>query len=298
MEIEHTDSNAAGPLLRAWNRIPVLLRAPIAAFVVFMVGSIVATLPLLGNLHLLPRVPWAFPVTFLVLWVFWRWSSGDWAPRSTRAARRTVARDRRLSRRVWIATVPVIATALIAIVSLRLLLPSLLPVAAPSISIDLSPYPLSTVIGLLLSTAAIAAVTEEVAIRGYLQQPLESRYGVLPAILLSGVAWWLLHIDKVTWTHLPFHLFASLMLGYTAALTRSLAPCMLAHFLGDVVLQPAYLFHAPGIVWKALNARPIWNGAEPASYPMVFTLAGVLVGSTLLAVLALVRLARIMRSDV
>jgi membrane protease YdiL (CAAX protease family) len=268
----------------------------LAAFTVFSVGSLTASLPLLGNLRVLQRVPWALPATLFALWLFWRWSSGAWAPRSTQAARRAVTRNPRLSRRVWIATLPVMASALVAIVSLRLLLPSLLPVAAPAVSIDLRPYPLPTVIGLLVSIAAIAAVTEEVAIRGYLQQPLESRYGVLPAILLSGLAWWLLHIDKVTWTHLPFHLFASLMLGYTAWLTRSLAPSMLAHFLGDAILQPAYLFRAPGLVWRSLNARPVWEGAEPAALYLVFTLVAVLVASTLVAVLALVNLTRITRS--
>ncbi len=68
------------------------------------------------------------------------------------------------------------------VVSFRLLLPSLLPMARPQLGIDVSPYPLWTVWGLLLSVAFSAGVTEEVAFRGYMQQPLEKAYGLPAAI--------------------------------------------------------------------------------------------------------------------
>ena len=45
-------------------------------------------------------------------------------------------------------------------------------VAAPAVKIQLSSYPPATVIGLLLSIAVIAAVTEELAYRGYLLRRL------------------------------------------------------------------------------------------------------------------------------
>ncbi len=287
----------AGLLIKTWLRLPVVLRAVLAAFFVFIVGSIVTALPLLGNLRFLPGIPWALPATLVLLWAYWRWSSGLWPPRSTQMARHEVTRKKQLSRRIWIVVLPVMAVQIIAIISLRLILPSLLPVSAPSVSIDLSPYPTVTVIGMLLSIAAIAAVTEEVSIRGYLQQPLENKYGVLTAILFSGLAWWLLHTDKVTWTHLPFHLFASLLIGYTAWITGSLLPGMLAHFLGDAILQPAYLFRAPDFVWQALNAKPLWSDAAPASYTLVIALSGILIVSTALSVLGLIHLSRIKRAQ-
>jgi hypothetical protein len=53
---------------------------------------------------------------------------------------------------------------------------------------------------------------------------------------------------------------ASMALGLLAYLTRSLIPAMIAHGLADILLQPAYLFHHPEFVWKALSARPIWEG--------------------------------------
>src|SRR6266550_130583 len=84
---------------------------------------------------------------------------------------------------------------IIALVALRLLLPSLMLVRAPSVSIPLSSYPLATVIGALLSIAAIAAVTEEIAFRGYMQKPLEEAYGIVPAVLIVGIMFWIAHLD-------------------------------------------------------------------------------------------------------
>jgi membrane protease YdiL (CAAX protease family) len=139
-----------------------------------------------------------------------------------------------------------------------LLLPSLMPVRAPSVSIALSSYSLPTIIGALLSIATIAAVTEEIAFRGYMQKPLEEAYGIVPAVLIVGIMFWVAHLDHgITITHLPFQMSASIALGLLVYLTRSLIPAMIAHGVADILLQPAYLFRHPEFVWKALSARPV-----------------------------------------
>ena len=114
----------------------------------------------------------------------------------------------------------------------------MLPVRAPSVAIPLSSYPLATVIGALLSIALIAAVTEEIAFRGYLQRPLEEAYGIVPAVLIVGFMFWAAHLDHgITITHLPFHMSASIALGLLAYLTRSLVPAMIAHGAADILLH-------------------------------------------------------------
>src|SRR5437762_2863535 len=35
----------------------------------------------------------------------------------------------------------------------------------------------------------------------------------------------------------------------------------------DILLQPAYLFRRPEFVWKALSARPIWEGSASMRSP-------------------------------
>jgi hypothetical protein len=194
-----------------------------------------------------------------------------------------------------------------------------MPVRAPSVSIPLSSYPLPTVIGALLSIATIAAVTEEIAFRGYMQKPLEEAYGIVPALLTVGIMFWVAHLDHgITVTHLPFQMSASIALGLLVYLTRSLIPAMIAHGAADILLPPAYFFRCPEFVWKALSARPVWEGVA-STFPgviltigrafspkhmfagdqfQIFTItAWILIISTLLTIFAFVNLLRASRSN-
>jgi membrane protease YdiL (CAAX protease family) len=303
----------------AWNWLPVIVRAIALGWLLLTIGSTVTFLPLLGNLKFHPEIPWAFPMTLVILALYGAYFSGWGPPAGTREARKRLSRTCVLSPRIWRAAIPVILFGIIALVALRLLLPSLMPVGAPSVSISLSSYPLATVIGALLSIAAVAAVTEEIAFRGYMQKPLEEAYGIVPAILIVGIMFWVAHLDHgITVTHLPFQISASIALGLLAYLTRSLIPAMIAHGAADILLQPAYLFRHPEFVWKALAARPVWEGVastlperlaiigraiSPAHmiagepFRVVAIITWILLFSSVLTVLAFVRLARASRSS-
>ncbi len=305
-------------LKAAWRWLPVVVRAIILGFVLLTIGSTVTFLPLIGNLKFHPEIPWAFPMTVVVLAIYGAYFSGWGPPAASRDARKRLARISLPSARIWRAAIPVMVFGIIALVALRLFLPSLMPVRAPSVSILLSPYPLATIIGALLSIATIAAVTEEMAFRGYMQKPLEEAYGVVPAVMIVGIMFWVAHLDHgITITHLPFQMSASIALGLLVYLTRSLVPAMIAHGIADILLQPAYLFRHPEFVWKALSARPVWEGVS-STFPgalltigralspkhmfagdpfQSFTItAWVLMASTLLAVFAFLNLQRASRS--
>jgi membrane protease YdiL (CAAX protease family) len=258
-------------------------------------------------------------MTLVILGLYGAYFSGWGPPAATRDARKKLARASWPAARIWRAAFPAILLGIIALVALRLLLPSLMPVRAPSVSISLSSYPLLTVIGALLSIAAIAAVTEEIAFRGYMQKPLEDAYGIVPAVLIVGVMFWVAHLDHgITTTHLPFQMSASIALGLLVYLTRSLIPAMIAHGAADLLLQPAYLFRHPEFVWKALSACPVWEGVASTfpgrlltigramspkhiftgdPFQIFATAAWVLVLSTLLTVYAFVHLMRATRSS-
>jgi membrane protease YdiL (CAAX protease family) len=304
-------------LKAVWNWLPVIVRAIVMGFVLLTIGSTVTFLPLLGNLKFHPEIPWAFPITLVVLWAYAAYFSGRGPPAGTREARRNLARASWPSPRIWRAAIPAMMGGIIALVALRLLLPSLMPVRAPSVSIPLSSYPLATIIGALLSIAAIAAVTEEIAFRGYMQKPLEEAYGIVPAVLIVGVMFWVAHLDHgITVTHLPFQMSASIALGLLAYFTRSLVPAMIAHGVGDMLLQPAYLFRHPEFVWTALSTRPVWEGVAStfpeklftifsaispthlfagSPFRMVAIIAWTFFASALLAVFAFMKLARVRR---
>jgi membrane protease YdiL (CAAX protease family) len=250
--------------MAAWRWLPLCVRAPIVAFVVLNIGTTAGVLPLVGNLKVHPEVPWAFPATLIVMAVFWYYFTGGGYPAATRGTRQDVTRLKSLPWPIWRAAALPLLLSIVTVTSLRLALPRILPVAAPEIAVDLSPYRFATVIGLLLSLAVSAGIAEEVAFRGYLQKPLEDAYGIGPALTLTGIAFWFAHGDKVTLSHLPFHLAVSILLGLSAYLTKSLLPAIIGHAAGDALLLPAYVFRRPAFIWSALAARPVWEGRSPA----------------------------------
>jgi membrane protease YdiL (CAAX protease family) len=305
-------------LKAVWNWLPVILRAIILGFLLLEFGSIVTFLPLLGNLRFHPEIPWALPITLVVLAGYGAYFSGWGPPATTREARKRLARASLPSARIWCVAVPAMVFGIIALIALRLLLPSLLPVSAPSIPISFSSLPLPSIIGALVSIAIIAAVTEELAFRGYMQKPMEDAYGIVPAVLIVGVMFWAAHLDHgITVTHLPFQMSASIALGLLAYLTRSLVPAMIAHGASDLLLVPAYFFREPEFVWRALSARPVWEGVAStfpervqivcgamspkhifasAPFQIFAILAWVFVLSTVLTVFAFMHLVRTTRS--
>lgn len=249
-------------VIAAWRWLPAFVRAPVVAFIVLEIGTTATVLPLVGNIKFHPEIPWAFPATLIVVAAFWYYFTGRGYPAATRAVRKDVTRRKSLPLPIWRAAAAPLLLSVMSVASLRLVLPSIFPMDAPKIPFDVTSYPLATIVGLLLAIAVSAGVTEEVAFRGYLQKPLEDAYGIVPALVLTGIAFWFAHVDKVSLSHLPFHLLASAVLGLAAYLTKSLLPAIIGHVLGDALLQPAYVFHQPAFVWSSLTARPLWEATK------------------------------------
>ncbi len=84
--------------------------------------------------------------------------------------------------------------------------------------------------------SVVAGVCEEVGFRGYMQKPLEDRYGLPVGILLTSFVFVLVHIHQA-WAGglLPQIFLVSLMIGTLAAATKSLLPGIIAHALFDIV---------------------------------------------------------------
>jgi membrane protease YdiL (CAAX protease family) len=256
----------SGKIIAGWQRLPLFVRALIVAFVVLNVGTTVTIIPVLGNLKFLPVIPWALPATMAITWLFWVYSTGAGWPTQTRTARQHVARRKSLPPSVWRSALLPLLLSLVTMLSLRLILTSIFPVSPPQLPIDPSSYPLATVLGLALSVAFSAGVVEEIAFRGYLQKPLEEAYGIVPALFITGVAFWFAHVPKVTLSHLPFQLLASILLGVVAYRTNCLLPAIIGHTVGDALLLPAYAFHKPAVIWSLLASRPVWANATTTKF--------------------------------
>lgn len=89
------------PLLRAWRRLPIAVRAVLAGLFVFTVLQTGATALLLVSLQTSPALPWGAPLAVAFLALALLWFGGRGWPRSTAAARRAALRARRLAPAGW-----------------------------------------------------------------------------------------------------------------------------------------------------------------------------------------------------
>jgi membrane protease YdiL (CAAX protease family) len=186
------------------------------------------------NLRLSPRAPWAVLFMGIYAALVLAYLNGLWPPRSSTQIRRSWLRLRWLLGPEWgWAMLAGTAGAL----GLWLLYAAAgylsVPVSAPS-GLDLWVWWMA-----VLSGAAVTAIAEESGFRGYMQTPLEQRFGPAAAIAIVSVAFVAIHLTHGLPALLrngPFYLAASILYGVLAYLTRSILPSLLLHFAGDVLL--------------------------------------------------------------
>jgi len=90
----------------------------------------------------------------------------------------------------------------------------------------------------VIVSAASAGICEETGFRGYMQGPIERRYGPLAAILISSTFFMLVHLTK-SWAMIgmvPIIFGAGVLLGMLAYASRTLVFCMIGHTIMDVGL--------------------------------------------------------------
>jgi membrane protease YdiL (CAAX protease family) len=217
-----------------WRRIPIVIRAVVVGFLVFAIAGSVAWILVLS---LIPP-PWSVLAMAVILWLYWRYFRGDWWPDSTRAFRKQCFRSTRLSVRVW-------TWSLIAAFTAAVLLQSILvvtfrivefPAEAWKLPYDFSALPVWQVWMLLVLAAVVAGITEEIGFRGYMQVPLEERYGPVAAITIVSIVFTIAHFNQAWAGGILILLFAiSVVWGVLARVSGSLIPGIVSHASTDVV---------------------------------------------------------------
>ncbi|MGD0733659.1 MAG: type II CAAX endopeptidase family protein [Terracidiphilus sp.] len=250
------------PAQGLWFRLPLILRAVVSGILIALVAANVW--PLL--LHLGVPLAAISEAAFLTLYVWW--AAGAGFPRSTQTARAESFRSGPLSRDQWfwgvIAAIFFAVTIHTAMVVLFRLVP--FPTAEFRHGYDLSYIPTLPLRWLAVVVSAVSAgVCEETGFRGYMQRPLEIRYGATPAILISSFLFMSVHLTK-SWSTVgmvPIVFGAGLMLGMLARSSQSLIPCIIGHTLMDIGLF-AYWWSGTAGTFTAL---PIGQtGLDPAFF--------------------------------
>jgi membrane protease YdiL (CAAX protease family) len=234
------------------------LQAALIAELVSAIGDLPPAGFMLANLKFSPNVPWLLPATAVWLWLFWRWMNGAGWPRSTAEIRHRDLRARPLPAQVWRWSLLAGGLGLVCTMAFALLLARFanVPRDAYKLPVDFSAIPLWTVISILLAISVSAGVVEEAAYRGYLISPIERRHGWVVAILVSGLMFFVAHLNHayVTFAHLPFFLAVSAVHGLLVSVTRSILPSIVLHAAADFLFIPLQY----GLIGN-LKADPLWK---------------------------------------
>jgi membrane protease YdiL (CAAX protease family) len=256
--------------------------AVLTGIVVLLAGNLpwVALLAPL-NLRVATMAPWAVPPMGVYLWCYWKYIGGRWGSKATSGERQANLRANALSADVWGASLGAGLLGFGAI-GMMLVVMARLVKLPESASLTTPPGMPSITAFLLLAMASIVAgVTEEAAFRGYMQGPIERRYGVVIAILINGTAFGLLHFPNHpadVWIMLPYYIAVAAIYGGLTWAANSILPALVLHSGGDVW----------SLVRLWMTGRPEWQ-LSPAPANLVWETgvdAGFLVAAAAFVVLS------------
>ena len=219
-----------------WAHIPVLIRAIVLGLLAAAAGTYPWAWLAGANMRVLPSVPWGPAVLAVYLWLYWRYTTGRGWPASTSPARRDHARVRAVDGAVWPLAIVAGIAGLWFSVSLLRLIGRFVAIPAP-VTGDIARRSPLTLLAFALMGALVAGVAEEIGFRGYMQRPLEQRYGPVAAILIVGVVFGLAHGSHTYWTLalMPYYLAVAAVYGTLAYLTNSVMPSLVLHAGGDAL---------------------------------------------------------------
>jgi len=148
------------------------------------------------------------------------------------------------------------------------------------LSHEAATLPMWALISAVIMSAAVTAIAEESGFRGYMQVPIEERFGAAVAVGVSSIIFVMVHISHGVTPLLrngPYYAAAGCVYGVLAYQTRSILPSLVLHFAGDI-----FTF---GIRLSLVRV------SLPHAGSLVIPIAAAATGVT--GVLALVRLRRI-----
>lgn len=223
-------SNSFG---KFWMKIPLLIRAVLTGVGVSSIGIGIWIL-LFSNIS----APLSVLTMGIVLILYWAYFSGKWKPLNTQAFRRFCRRQVYLKKRVWIWGL-VAAFSLVTLLhwgfSLTFRLNEFQPEIFKTASF-LNEYPVWAAWSVIIMASLVAGICEEVGFRGYIQAPLEQKYGPVAGICITSLLFVVVHLHQAWASGILLPIFVlSFMIGYLAYSTSSLLPGIIAHVSFDIV---------------------------------------------------------------
>jgi membrane protease YdiL (CAAX protease family) len=220
--------------LRHWRRVPLIIRAVITGVLVFQILQNGWYGAFFVNMSVLPIVPWSVPLGLLWLWLLFQYFGGRWRPESTREVRKQGLRARKLSGEQW--KWSLVAGALYIIFLMAFVNVVYRIIELPEEEFDLSMFPWWSLFPILIMVSIVAGVSEEAGFRGYMQGPLERRYGPVFAIGFTAFMFWVVHLNHADAVpRFPVLMVMGAALGALAYCAQSIWPAIVAHAAVDTV---------------------------------------------------------------
>ena len=218
---------------RFWMKAPLVVRSVLSGFGVSSLGVGIWVL-LVTNI----AVPWSIVAMGTILILYWMYFSGRWKPSNTQAFRRFCMRQINLKRQVWI-------WGLVAALFIFLFLNAIFILTFRIVEFQpeifktaryLNDFPAWTAWSIILMASLVAGICEEIGYRGYMQTPLEQKYGPVVGISITSLVFVVVHLHQAWATGILMQIFViSFMIGYLAYATNSLLPGIIAHVSFDII---------------------------------------------------------------
>jgi len=181
--------------------------------------------------------PWFIVVMGGALILFWKYFSGNWWPKATAKARSNSFREMKLTTNVWKwsllgAVLFVVVVQSSFVITFRIME---FPAEAFTSEYYFDTMPLWLAWLVIVMASLVAGICEETGFRGYMQVPLEKRYGPGVGITIVSIMFLVIHLNQAWAPRVLFHLFAmSVLLGILAYSSGSLIPSMIGHTVIDI----------------------------------------------------------------
>lgn len=223
----------SGSEVASRNGLSLIMKAVLTGFLVSSAGIAVWSLFLLKI-----AAPWSVIPMVLALWVYLRWFSGSWVPKSNQAIRRNRFRLGHLSATDRIGS---LAAALLFVVIVQagfVITFRILEFPAVRFTADykiLDSMPTGVAWLIIIMSSIVAGICEETGFRGYMQVPLENKFGSATGIFITSIVFMLIHLTH-SWAApiIPHIFFASVLLGILAYRSGSLIPGIIGHSILDI----------------------------------------------------------------
>ena len=226
-------------MITSWHRLPLVVHSVAIGILVNLLAVPWAILAGI-NFKVLPQIPWSAAMMALYMWACWQYLRGRGWPRRTSEIRRLGLRAHRVPARIWLWCFLAFGIGWIGLKAFEFLFDEVFRIPQERFP-NVAHIPPLTIAAYILMVAIVAGVFEEAGFRGYMQGPLEKRFGPWPSYIGGGVTFWLVHIGNYI-GHMGLFLAciwyfvaASVLLGALAYLTGSILPGIAVHTIADAI---------------------------------------------------------------